>query len=305
MGRAKLNMKFIEDVKSRNNMFKRRKEGLLKKMKELTILCNVSGCAVIYGPDRPEPEIWPRGDSEEIRRLVGKYKAAMESNSQQYTCRKTTFGLTDFFQTKMEEGEELATVRKKYPTWSDSFNGLSEGELRGMTDALEEKIRCVKLRKLQLMMSNGGFGFDFDLDFDDNREIKEDGIGNPPLLQGQVPYSYGGFGLEGMVNCPAIDGNLQEHKELLQYGRKHNWLSASSSAINNRNPMILENPNQPLSGSAINNYPMNCSGPDLSFPMICSGPDLASSSSAAVDDGMVWGGQNQPSWGRQAFNQFG
>ncbi|KAL2460568.1 MADS box transcription factor [Abeliophyllum distichum] len=68
MGRAKLNMELIGKEKSRNITFKKRKEGLMRKMHEFTTLCDVSACMIIYPPKQDkntvEPEIWPQSIEE-------------------------------------------------------------------------------------------------------------------------------------------------------------------------------------------------------------------------------------------------
>ncbi|KAL8540730.1 hypothetical protein ACS0TY_002092 [Phlomoides rotata] len=73
MGRGKTKMELIRDEKSRNQTFKRRKRGLIQKLHELTTLCDVSACMIIYGEDKCET--WPE-NVDEINRIIGVYKAS-------------------------------------------------------------------------------------------------------------------------------------------------------------------------------------------------------------------------------------
>ncbi|XP_040995119.1 agamous-like MADS-box protein AGL80 [Juglans microcarpa x Juglans regia] len=59
MTRKKVNFAYIANDSARKATFKKRKKGLLKKMSELSTLCAVQTCAIIYSPYDPEPEVWP------------------------------------------------------------------------------------------------------------------------------------------------------------------------------------------------------------------------------------------------------
>uniref|UniRef100_A0A803KXU1 MADS-box domain-containing protein n=1 Tax=Chenopodium quinoa TaxID=63459 RepID=A0A803KXU1_CHEQI len=67
MGRAKIAMEFIVKEKTRNATYGKRKKGLLKKAHELSILCNVPVCIIIYpykeGKQSSEAEVYAfKGD---------------------------------------------------------------------------------------------------------------------------------------------------------------------------------------------------------------------------------------------------
>ncbi|CAB4293817.1 unnamed protein product [Prunus armeniaca] len=51
MTRKKVKLAWITNDSARKTNFRIRKEGLLKKLSELGIFCDVSGFAIIYGPD--------------------------------------------------------------------------------------------------------------------------------------------------------------------------------------------------------------------------------------------------------------
>ncbi|GFP95039.1 agamous-like mads-box protein agl36 [Phtheirospermum japonicum] len=83
MGRRRGNLKveFIVDKKSRNATFKRRKEGLVKKIKELSTLCDVDACMIIYAPDHAAPDIvWPPNNPDQIHRMIHLYRAVQDFN---------------------------------------------------------------------------------------------------------------------------------------------------------------------------------------------------------------------------------
>ncbi|KAA8538693.1 hypothetical protein F0562_028326 [Nyssa sinensis] len=59
MVRSKVKYELIADERARKQTFRKRKSGLLKKVSEITTLCSVDACAIIYSNDAVQPEIWP------------------------------------------------------------------------------------------------------------------------------------------------------------------------------------------------------------------------------------------------------
>ncbi|KAK8620188.1 hypothetical protein V6N13_066670 [Hibiscus sabdariffa] len=60
MTRKKIKLAFITNDAARNAAYKKRKKGMVKKLSELTILCGVEACVVIYPPGSDsQPEAWP------------------------------------------------------------------------------------------------------------------------------------------------------------------------------------------------------------------------------------------------------
>ncbi|KAG6628425.1 hypothetical protein I3843_14G014500 [Carya illinoinensis] len=59
MTRKKVNFAYITNNSARQATFKKRKKGLLKKISELSTLCAIQICAIIYSPYDLEPEVWP------------------------------------------------------------------------------------------------------------------------------------------------------------------------------------------------------------------------------------------------------
>ncbi|XP_043700314.1 agamous-like MADS-box protein AGL80 [Telopea speciosissima] len=59
MARKKIKLALIANVTARNNTFNKRKKGIMKKMSELSTLCGVKACGIIYGTNGAQPEVWP------------------------------------------------------------------------------------------------------------------------------------------------------------------------------------------------------------------------------------------------------
>lgn len=59
MPRKKVKLAWVENDQSREISLKKRSIGLMKKVKELTILCDVNACMIVFSPDEVEPMVWP------------------------------------------------------------------------------------------------------------------------------------------------------------------------------------------------------------------------------------------------------
>lgn len=59
MGMKKVKLSLIANERSRKTSFMKRKNGVFKKLNELSTLCGVQACALIYSPYQSVPESWP------------------------------------------------------------------------------------------------------------------------------------------------------------------------------------------------------------------------------------------------------
>ncbi|KAK4438361.1 Agamous-like MADS-box protein [Sesamum alatum] len=215
MGRAKLNMELISKEKSRNITFKKRKEGLIRKMHEFTTLCDVSACMIIYGPKQDkggsnDPEIWPQ-NLDEVRRIIDIYKSKNKDSGNK------TFGLSDFFHDRKRKIEdELAKLRKKnmeakYPTWLEFMNSRTEPQLRQFAAALSNKAEYVRSRIEFLKRSNKEGFSDMNMN---NINMLDFALSR--LSQSHSFYSPGVRGIElEVINQQAIHyPTIDHHQEL-------------------------------------------------------------------------------------------
>jgi len=63
MARKKVNLQWITKASSRRATFKRRRNGIKKKVDELATLCSTKVGVVLYGENQDKPLVWPN-DSE-------------------------------------------------------------------------------------------------------------------------------------------------------------------------------------------------------------------------------------------------
>ncbi|CAN1155995.1 Agamous-like MADS-box protein AGL90 [Linum perenne] len=87
MVRTKVQHKLISDEKARKTTFTKRKNGLLKKLEEITTLCGVATCAFIIHNFRgkgkkDEVEVWP--SEPKASSMLKKYKELPQRKQEKY-----------------------------------------------------------------------------------------------------------------------------------------------------------------------------------------------------------------------------
>jgi len=144
MGRGRISMELIQKERSRKITLQKRKDGLIKKAKEFSILCDVDVCLILYAPNLEgqgyvQPETWPK-DKREVQRILQKYYETTIDR------RPKTYDVQEYFKERMKKVElEIYKVRKerlkmKYPTWDESYNSFGYEQLKSFVRFLDSKL---------------------------------------------------------------------------------------------------------------------------------------------------------------------
>ncbi|XP_074378542.1 agamous-like MADS-box protein AGL80 [Apium graveolens] len=89
MTRKKVKLAFISNDASRKATFKKRKKGLMKKVGELSTLCGIDACAIIYSQYEPQPEVWP--NTEGVQRVLAQFKRMPEMEQSKKMVNQESF----------------------------------------------------------------------------------------------------------------------------------------------------------------------------------------------------------------------
>ncbi|KAF8663011.1 hypothetical protein HU200_055600 [Digitaria exilis] len=151
MPRKKVNLQWISNDTSRRVTHKKRCKALMKKTSELTTLCGVKACVVVYGEGEAQPEVWP--SASEARDVLEKFKDMPEIGR-----FKKTQNQEDFIQGRISKLREqvckLDLVNREHETSRlllESMEGRRPGlvgtnveELTNLNRMVEEKMAKVK-----------------------------------------------------------------------------------------------------------------------------------------------------------------
>ncbi|KAJ8500835.1 hypothetical protein OPV22_011387 [Ensete ventricosum] len=114
MARKKVKLEWIVNHSARKATFKKRKKGLMKKVSELSTLCDVKACMIIYGPDEPHADVWP--SVPDAMRVLARLKRLPETEqskkmmNQEALMRQRIRKLQEQLQKQDKENRELETT---------------------------------------------------------------------------------------------------------------------------------------------------------------------------------------------------
>ncbi|PWA52517.1 transcription factor, MADS-box [Artemisia annua] len=158
MGRVKIPIEPINGIKKRKITFIRRKEGMIKKARELSTLCDVNVSMIICSDHQKSPDIFPQ-DPVKLNDMIDAYKTKRVSDP----GKIKSYGVCDFFTDRKNKIEdELVKAKKrnlqtKYPT--PNMDNSSEEQLREFAYDLGIKIELLKLKKMLNFQNLGHQGF--------------------------------------------------------------------------------------------------------------------------------------------------
>ena len=84
-----MKLAFILNDAARKATYKKRKKGLLKKIDELSTLCGIEACAIVYSPYEPQPKIWPSPWG--VQNVLSKFRTMPEMEQSKKMMNQETF----------------------------------------------------------------------------------------------------------------------------------------------------------------------------------------------------------------------
>ncbi|XP_012080286.1 agamous-like MADS-box protein AGL65 isoform X2 [Jatropha curcas] len=170
MGRVKLKIKRLESTSNRQVTYSKRRNGILKKAKELSILCDIDVVLLMFCPTG-KPTLF-QGEQSNIEEVIAKFaqltpqeraKRKLESLE---ALRKTfkkfdhDVNMKEFLGASIQTAEELtdqvrlvqeqiSEAQKRLSYWSNPDMVDSIQHLGQMEDSLKESINRIRLHKFQ------------------------------------------------------------------------------------------------------------------------------------------------------------
>ena len=86
----------------------------MKKVEELTTLCGIDACAIIYSPYDEQPEVWP--DVAGVERVVEKFKSMPETQQSRKMLNQESFTRQRIAKTNEQLKKQLRDNREKEMT---------------------------------------------------------------------------------------------------------------------------------------------------------------------------------------------
>ncbi|KAF5197005.1 Agamous-like mads-box protein agl80 [Thalictrum thalictroides] len=146
MVRGKVKHRFIDNNASRRVSYRKRMISFKKMLNQLTTLCGVMACAIIYGPYDQTPEIWP--NQAEASRILTRFQncshveITKNMSTQEDFLKKRIQKLKKEHQEKIAENRrhELETLMYKFlKDEHDALQGISYQNSVDFEAFLDEK----------------------------------------------------------------------------------------------------------------------------------------------------------------------
>ncbi|XP_010456758.1 PREDICTED: agamous-like MADS-box protein AGL80 [Camelina sativa] len=157
--RKKLKLPLITNERSRKATFMKRKKGITKKLHELTTLCGVQACGVIYSPYLSVPEVWP--SRETANKVVSQWKMMLVMDKTKKMVNQETFlkrritKATESWKKVQKENKDLEMKNIMF----DCHNGntfvyrLPKCDLRDLGSVIEQHLKDVN-RRMEILKRN-------------------------------------------------------------------------------------------------------------------------------------------------------
>ncbi|XP_010046161.2 agamous-like MADS-box protein AGL80 [Eucalyptus grandis] len=130
MTRRKVKLEYIANDSSRRAAFKKRKKGLMKKVGELSTLCGINACAIVYGPYDRQPDLWPPSRVA-VQRIISRFKEMpdMEQSkkmvSQEAYLRQRITRANDQLKKHSKENREREVTKMMFNILTSTFTGTA------------------------------------------------------------------------------------------------------------------------------------------------------------------------------------
>uniref|UniRef100_A0A0D9XXS6 MADS-box domain-containing protein n=1 Tax=Leersia perrieri TaxID=77586 RepID=A0A0D9XXS6_9ORYZ len=155
MGRGRIEIKRIENTTSRQVTFCKRRNGLLKKAYELSVLCDAEVALIVFSS---RGRLYEYSNNNNVKATIDRYKKAhacgstsgaplIEVNAQQYYQQESA---------KLRHQIQMLQNTNKHLV-GDNVSNLSLKELKQLESRLEKGIAKIRARKNELLASEINF----------------------------------------------------------------------------------------------------------------------------------------------------
>ncbi|GAB2225294.1 hypothetical protein Droror1_Dr00006085 [Drosera rotundifolia] len=162
MTRKKVKLAYITNDSARKATYKKRKKGFLKKMYELTTLCEIKACAIIYSPYDTQPEVWPSQTEAQVvlsrfKRMPEMEKSKKMVNQEEFLRQRISKAVEQLKKIQKENREKEMTQVMYQCLTGKSLQGLDIVDLNDLGWLIDQNLKSIykrleNLRKEAVML---------------------------------------------------------------------------------------------------------------------------------------------------------
>ncbi|CAK8566127.1 unnamed protein product [Lathyrus sativus] len=153
MARGKVKLAYIINNSTRKATFKKRKNGIINKINELSTLCGIDACAIIYGENYPQAEVWPSRIG--VRNVLSKFMSLPELERSKKMMDLESFlsqsimKAQDMLKKQVEENQqkEMAYVISQFiHTGEYNMENVSSDDVTNLSTFIDMNLKEVEQR---------------------------------------------------------------------------------------------------------------------------------------------------------------
>ncbi|KAL6905249.1 hypothetical protein ACP4OV_002850 [Aristida adscensionis] len=146
MVRGKTEMKRIENATSRQVTFSKRRNGLLKKAFELSVLCDAEVALIVFSP---RGKLYEFASAASLQKTIDRYKTYTRDNVNNKTVQHDIQQVKADAISLANKLEALENSKRKF--LGENLEGCSVEELHSLEVRLEKSLHIIRGKKTQLL----------------------------------------------------------------------------------------------------------------------------------------------------------
>ncbi|KAB2628584.1 agamous-like MADS-box protein AGL11 [Pyrus ussuriensis x Pyrus communis] len=149
MGRGKIEIKRIENTTNRQVTFCKRRNGLLKKAYELSILCDAEVALIVFST---RGRLYEYSNNNSIRNIIERYKKACSDSTGSTSVTEINAQYYQQESAKLRQQIQMLQNSNRH-LMGDALSTLSMKELKQVENRLERGITRIRSKKHELLLA--------------------------------------------------------------------------------------------------------------------------------------------------------
>ncbi|KAI9377567.1 hypothetical protein POPTR_019G077200v4 [Populus trichocarpa] len=149
MGRGKIEIKRIENTTNRQVTFCKRRNGLLKKAYELSVLCDAEVALIVFSS---RGRLYEYANNNSIRSTIDRYKKASSDSSNASSITEINAQYYQQESAKLRQQIQMLQNSNRH-LMGDAVSNLSVKELKQLENRLERGITRIRSKKHELLLA--------------------------------------------------------------------------------------------------------------------------------------------------------